>query len=127
MSGELASLTRYIFLMAFILQILFGVWFFISPESWSAITAWPSEDAAGRVLGAAIIVLALGSLLAYRATSWEQVELFVIMQILWNLLGLVAMLWAYATMTLPVIAWLNIGLLALFLVLFLYVYYSAKQ
>ena len=127
MSGELSSLAKYIFLLAFLTQIIFGVWYFLAPESWSVLTGWPIETGAGRVLGAAIMVLALGSLLAYRTKSWEQVELFVIMQILWNLLGIIAMLWAYATMTLPVATWLIVGLLALFLVLFIYVYYQEKQ
>ena len=127
MSGELSSLAKYIFLVSFLAQIIFGVLFFFSPESWIALTGWPNEPSTGRVLGAAILVLALGGLLAYRATSWEQVELFVIMQILWNILGLVAMLWNLAIMTLPVAVWLIIGLLALFLVLYLFVYYKAKQ
>ncbi|MBY8998920.1 MAG: hypothetical protein KGD60_14430, partial [Candidatus Thorarchaeota archaeon] len=67
-----------------------------------------------------------GALLAYRAASWEKVELFVIMQILWNILGLIAMLWNYFTMALPVAVWLIIGLLAIFLVFYIFVYYKAK-
>ena len=127
MSGELSSLTKYIFLLTFIAQIIFGVWFFVSPESWVVMTGWPNEIAAGRVLGAIIMVFALGSLLAFRATSWEQVELFVIMQLLYNILGFVAMLWNYATMTLPVAGYGIMGLFALFLVFYLFVYYKAKQ
>ena len=126
MSGELSNLAKYIFLFAFLIQIVFGVWYFIAPESWSTLTGWPLELGAGRALGAAIMALALGSLLAYRAASWEQVELFVIMQILWNILGIVAMLWAYATMALPVVTWLIVGLLALVLILFIYVYFKEK-
>ena len=126
MSGELSSITKYIFLLTFIVQIIFGVWFFVSPESWVTMTGWPNEVNSGRVLGAVIMALALGALLAYRATSWEQVELFVIMQLLYNLLGLVAMLWNYAIAALPVAGWLIIGLLALYLVFYLFVYYKEK-
>lgn len=127
MSGELSSITKYIFILTFIVQIIFGVWFFVSPESWVTLTGWPNEVNSGRVLGAVTIALALGAFLAYRATSWEQVELFVIMQLLYNLLGLVAMLWNYATVALPVAGWLIIGLLALYLVFYLFVYYKKKQ
>jgi hypothetical protein len=127
LSGELSSLTKYIFLLTFIAQIIFGVWFFFSPESWISITGWPNEPGAGRVLGAAIMVLALGALLAFRTTSWEQVELFVIIQLLWNILGLVGMIWNYVTMTLPVAALLIMGIFAVFLVFYIYVYYQAKQ
>ena len=127
MNGELSSIAKYIFLLTFIAQIFFGVWFFIAPESWVAMTGWPNELAAGRVLGAANMVLALGALLAFRATSWEQVELFVIMQILWDILGLIAMLWNYATMALPVAGYGIMGIFGLYLVFYLFVYYKAKQ
>jgi len=81
---------------------------------------------AGRVLGAAIIALAIGGLFAYRATSWDKVELYVMMQLFWNIFGLIAILWAYVTMTLPIATWLIVGLLGLFLILFLYVYMKEK-
>jgi len=126
MSGELSKLSKYIFLLAFIAQIIFGVWFFLAPESWSTLTGWPTETAAGRALGAGIIALAMGGLLAYRATSWDKVELYVIMQLFWNIFGLIAMLWAYFTMTLPMATWLIVGLLGLYLILFLYVYMQEK-
>jgi len=127
MSGELSSLSKYIFLLAFIAQIIFGIWYFVAPETWVTLTGWPSELASGRVLGAACIALAIGGFLAYRATSWDTVEVYVMMQLFWNILGLVAMLWAYFTMTLPVATWLIVGLLALFLILFLFVYMKEKQ
>lgn len=126
MSGELSKLSKYIFLLAFIAQIIFGVLFFITPETWITLTGWPNEPSTGRVLGAAILVLALGSLLAFQKTSWDKVELYVIMQILWNSIGLIAMLWNYFTVVLPVAVWLNIGLLGLFLILFLFVYMKEK-
>jgi hypothetical protein len=126
MSGELSSFSKYIFLLAFIAQIIFGIWFFVSPESWVSLTGWPSELASGRVLGAVCIALAIGGFLAYQATSWDRVELYVMMQLFWNLLGLIAMLWAYFTMTLPVATWLIAGLLGLFLILFLFVYMKEK-
>jgi len=127
MSREISSFSKYIFLLAFIAQIIFGVWFFIAPESWTTLTGWPTETASGRVLGGAIIALAVGGLFAYRATSWDKVEIYVMIQLLWNIFGLVAMLWAYFTMTLPMATWLIVGLLCLYLVLFLVVYMKEKQ
>lgn len=127
MSEGISDISKYIFLLAFIAQIIFGVWFFVAPESWSTLTGWPTETAAGRVLGGAIIAIAISGLLAYRATSWEKVEIYVMMQLFWNIFGLIAMLWAYFTMTLPMASWLIIGLLALYLILFLYVYMQEKK
>ena len=126
MSGELSSLSKYVFLLAFLAQIIFGVWFFIAPETWVTLTDWPSELASGRVLGAACIALAIGGFFAYRASSWDQVETYVMIQLFWNIFGLLAMLWAYFTMTLPIATWLIVGLLGLFLVLFLFVYMKEK-
>jgi hypothetical protein len=79
------------------------------------------------MLGAAFIMMAVGGIMGYRATSWEQVELFVTIEIVWNLLGIIGMIWNYATMTLPVAGWLMTGLLVIFLLLYVYVYYNAKQ
>ncbi len=126
MSEEISTLSKYIFLLAFIAQIIFGIWYFVAPESWVTLTGWPSELASGRVLGAACIALAIGGLFSYRAASWDKVEIYVMIQLFWNILGLIAMLWAYFTMTLPVATWLIVGLLGLFLILFLYVYMQEK-
>ena len=126
MSGELSSQSKYIFLLAFIAQIIFGIWYFVAPETWVTLTGWPSELASGRVLGAASIALAIGGFLAYRASSWDKVEVYVMMQLFWNIFGLIALLWAYFTMTLPVATWLIVGLLGLFLILFLFVYIKEK-
>lgn len=127
MSENISNLARYVFLVHFIVLLIFGVWYFVSPESWAALTGWPTETAAGRMLGAAFIMMAVGGIMGYRATSWEQVELFVTIEIVWNLLGIIGMIWNYATMTLPVAGWLMTGLLVIFLLLYVYVYYNAKQ
>lgn len=127
MSENISNIARYVFLLSFIVDLIFGVWYFVSPESWTVLTGWPTETASGRMLGVAIIMLAVGSILAYRATSWGQVELYVMMEIVWNLLGVIGMIWNYAIMALPLAGWFMTGLLALFFLLFAYVYYQAKQ
>jgi len=127
MTGEISKLARYVFLLYFVVALILGVWFFVSPESWNSVTGWPEEISAGRMEGAATMALAIGSLLAYRAKSWEQVQIFVVLIIIWALLSAVGMLWNIATRTLPVAAWLTAGLAALFLILFFYVYYQAKK
>ncbi|MGY5862655.1 MAG: hypothetical protein RTU09_09830 [Candidatus Thorarchaeota archaeon] len=127
MSENISNIAKYVFLLHFITTLIFGVWFFLSPESWVALTGWPTELASGRLLGAVLISMAVVSFMGYRATSWEQVELYVTMELVWNLLGTISLIWSYATMTLPIAGWLNTGLLALFFILFGYVYYQAKQ
>lgn len=126
MSGEIPSFAKYIFLFGFIVSLIFGAWYFLLPESWSTITGWPVETASGRILGALLIVLALGSILAYRSSSWKEVELFVIVLIAWNLLGTIGMVWNMLVLTLPIAGWFMTGLLVLFFVLNLYVYIQCK-
>ena len=125
MSENISNIAKYVFLLHFITTLIFGVWFFLSPESWVALTGWPAHR--DRLLGAVLISMAVVSFMGYRATSWEQVELYVTMELVWNLLGTISLIWSYATMTLPIAGWLNTGLLALFFILFGYVYYQAKQ
>jgi len=127
LSENISNLAKYVFLLHFITTLIFGVWFFLSPESWVTLTGWPTELAAGRLLGVALLMSSLGGFIAYRATAWEQVEIYVMMELVWNLFGVISMVWSYATMALPVAGWFMVGLLALFFLLFGYVYYQAKQ
>ena len=123
---EITKLAKYVFLIHFITCMIFGAWYFISPESWSALTGWPTETAAGRILGAALIALGLAAFFAFRASTWEEIEIIVLVELIWNALAMVGMIWNYVYLTLPIAGWLNTGLLALFFVLYFYVYYEAK-
>ncbi len=118
---------KYIFLLHFILALVFGVWFFLAPELWNEITGWPAEVASGRIVGVALLTMAIGSFLAYRASSWAELEIYLVMELVWNILALIGMIWNYATMVLPIAALLMAGLLALFSVLYLYVYFMLRQ
>jgi hypothetical protein len=120
-------IAKYIFLLHFILALIFGVWFFLAPESWNEITGWPPEVASGRIVGVGLLTMAIGSFLAYRASSWAELEIYLVMELVWNILALVGMLWSYVTMALPPAALLMAGLLALFSVLYLYVYFMLRQ
>ena len=126
MSGEIPSYAKYIFLFGFIVSLIFGAWFFISPESYSAITGWPSENAALRVTGSLLLMMSVGAILAFRATSWKEVEIYVLMVTVWSLIGTIAMVWNMLVMTLPLAGWFNTGLTAMFFVLYLYVYTQCK-
>ena len=126
MSGEIPSFAKYVFLLGFITSIIFGVWAFISPESFFAITGWPEEPSATRLVGSFLIVLAIAAILAYRASSWKDVELYVLIIILWTLLGTISLVWSTLAAPLPVIGWALAGLLMLFFVLYLYVYIQGK-
>ncbi len=126
MSGELPSFAKYVFLLGFIVSVIMGGWSFLSPESWCAITEWPTEIVSVRVVGALLLTLAVAAILAFRAKSWKEVELYVLTIICFSILGAVAMVWDIAVNGLPLIGLLNTGLLVLFFVLYTYVYYRCK-
>ena len=126
MAGEIPSLAKYVFLLHFIVALVFGAFWFLMPEYWNTLTGWPDEVASGRIVGMTTLMMAIGSFFAYQKTTWEQVEIYVIMELVFNILGAIGMLWNVVTMTLPVMAWLLIGLMGLFAVLFLYVFFTTK-
>ncbi|MFW9912869.1 MAG: hypothetical protein ACFFEU_10385 [Candidatus Thorarchaeota archaeon] len=126
MSGKIPSFAKYVFLLGFIASIIFGVWAFISPESFSTLTEWPDEPAATRLVGSFLISLAIAALLAYRASSWKDVELYVLIIILWTILGTISLVWSTLVVPLPIIGWALAGLLMLFFVLYLYVYMQGR-
>ena len=126
MSGEIPTTAKYVFLLHFIVALVFGAFWFLMPEYWSTLTGWPVEYASGRLVGMATLMMAIGSFLAYQKTTWEQIEIYVIMELVFNILGIIGMLWSMFTMTLPVVAWALIGLLGLFAILFLYIFFTAR-
>jgi hypothetical protein len=127
MSGEIPSFAKYVFLLGFIVSLIFGAWYFISPESWADFTGWTPEYSTTRIMGSVLLMLAIAALFAYRAETWKEVELYVLMIIVWTILGIVGMLWNFATLTIPVFGWINTGLLAMFFVLYLYIYMQARS
>ncbi len=123
---EVPVIAKYVFLLHFIVALVFGAFWFLMPEYWNTLTGWPNEVASGRVVGMASLVMAVGSLLAYQKATWEQVEIYVIMELVFNILGAIGMIWNMLVMTLPIVGWVLVGILALFSVLFLYVFFTAK-
>jgi hypothetical protein len=109
--------------------MIFGFWYFLSIESWADLTGWPFMDpTSGRVMGALMIGFGFASILGFRATSWEQVEIIVLADIVWEIFAIVAMTWMMLVHpTIPFSGWFLVILLTLFTVLFSYSYYLAKR
>ncbi|MHA2425285.1 MAG: hypothetical protein ACXAEF_10885 [Candidatus Thorarchaeota archaeon] len=125
--AEVPALAKYVFLLHFIVALVFGAFWFLMPEMWNTLTGWPDEVASGRMIGMATLMMAIGSFLAYQKTTWEQVEIYVVMELVFNILGAIGMVWNLLVLTtLPIVGWLLVGLLGLFAVLFLYVFFTAR-
>ena len=124
--ADLPNIAKYVFLLHFILALVLGAFWFLMPEYWNVLSGWPDEVASGRIVGLATLTMAVGCLLGYQKTTWEEVEILVIMEIVFNVLGAIGMLWNMLTMTLPIVGWILIALLGLFSVLFLYIFFTAR-
>lgn len=123
----ISNTLKYIFLINFIVCIIFGVIFFLSPEYISSATGWPFLDpTAGRIMGSMFLGYGLASLCGYRATDWSEVKIIVIANIIWCLFGSVSMVWMMAIHpTIPVlVGGFYVFLMVLFFILFLYAYYT---
>ncbi len=108
--------------------MIFGVWFFLGVEIYGDLVDWPWMDpVSGRVMGSMMLGYGVASLLAYRATSYEEVKILVIAEIVWCLFALISQLWMIVVYpTIPLAGWLNVALFGIFFVLFLYVFYTTK-
>jgi hypothetical protein len=126
MSGELPSFAKYIFLLGFIVSLIVGVWSFLSPDTWSTITDWPAENSSVRLIGSFLIMLAVAAVLAYRARTWKEVEIYVFIIIIWTFIATVGMVWSIMTEALSIIGWYLTGLLVLFFALYVFVYYKCR-
>ncbi|MDH4215126.1 MAG: hypothetical protein ACFFCT_09170 [Candidatus Odinarchaeota archaeon] len=127
MSSGISNIAKYVFLLHFIVALIFGAFWFLLPEYWSTLVDWPVEYASGRIVGMATLMMAIGSFMAYRKTTWNEIEIYVVMELIFNILGVIGMIWNALTMTLPIVVWLLVGLLLLFSVLYLYVFFTARK
>ena len=127
---EIPTILRYTFLLHFIVCIIYGFLFFVSPEFYVDFTGWPFLDpVAGRVLGSTFIGYGLAALFGFRATTWEEVKIIVLADITWGIFGTISMVWMMIVhTTIPAIAgWMNAAIIGIFLLLFLYSYYAATR
>ena len=127
---EISNILKYTFLLHFIVCMIFGFLFFLSPEFYRDVTAWPFFDpTTARVMGSGFLGFGFASLFGYRAASWEEVKIVVIGDIVFTLFGVLSMVWMMAVhTTIPLLAGLfNTSLFAIFFVLFLYSYFVATR
>ena len=108
------------FLIHIILGAIFGIGLYIVPEMFLGLFLMSFLDPTTRVLGAAILALTVGSVLALATKEWVRVRIIVEVEIFWCILGLIG---AVVHMFLPPLYTTLAGLLiiaALAILLFLF-------
>jgi hypothetical protein len=113
------------FLIHIILGAIIGIGFYIIPSFFLPLLGMNFIDPATRYLGAAILALTIGSVLALATKEWVRVRIIVEVEIFWCILGLIAgVVHMFMVPMLSFIAGLLfIALLAMLLFLFLIGYF----
>ena len=127
---DIPNVLKYTFLLHFIVCMIFGFLFFLSPEFYVDATGWPFLDpAAGRIMGSTFIGFGVAALFGYRAATWEEVKIIVLADITWGIFGTISMVWMMLVhATIPALAgWFNAVLIGVLTLLFLYSYYAATR
>ena len=124
MENQIPSGLKTTFLVHFVAGLLFGLIYLLIPEVWGKLIGWPVlESTPWRLLGAAMLVFAMSSWLAYKAIGWEEVKIVVQMEIAWTILATLVLLWGLIFAGLPTFAWVNTVILAAFAVAFSVFYF----
>ncbi len=124
---EISKFAKNSFLIDALVAIIYGLVLLLLPEQHATLMGFPYEEFADRYMGSLFIGFGVGNLLAYRAATWDQVELVVIMNLTFLVVGLIVALYCIAVAILPVMAFMQAGLMLFLTFLFLYSYYEAKM
>ncbi|MGY5874075.1 MAG: hypothetical protein RTV72_17635 [Candidatus Thorarchaeota archaeon] len=124
---EISKFLKMSFLIDALVAIVYGLVMLLIPDIHASFFEFPYEEFADRYIGALFLGFGVGNLLAYRATSWENVEFVVLMNISFLAIGIGVILYSMLMTILPLIAFMQVGLSSFLLFLFLYAYYEAKM
>jgi divalent metal cation (Fe/Co/Zn/Cd) transporter len=115
------------FLVHFVVAVVFGAGFLLIPEMLTEMLgARAMEPSTFRLVGAAMLAFAASSWLAYRHPVWEKVKIVVQIEIVWTVLGVLAMLYGLIFEGLPAADWMNVVILGAFAVAFIF-FYSRRR
>ena len=119
MNHQISRGLRITLLIYAIYSIVYGLVHIISPQ-----TVGAKDPAIERVLGAAVLVFALGAGFAYLEREWNKVKISVFMQAAWMILYTITMVWGLLMKEIISMAWPPAIIGAVFAVLFTIFYIS---
>jgi hypothetical protein len=115
---------KYVFLASGLAAFIFGIVFILFVEFYYSLLNWPYEEPLfTRVLGAALLSLALLQWLSFREKKWENVKNLVLMMIIWHLLGAIVTITGQFIFNLPLGNLIHIIVFIVFLIAYAYAFY----
>ena len=107
--------------------LIYGLVLLLFPQVWSNLAGIDIDETDPyRLVGAALLTLAVGSWLAYRQTEWEKIKILVQMEIFWTVLDALAILWGIFFFGLPRLEWVNVLILTGFVIAFTFFFLRVK-
>ena len=98
---EISKFLKYAFLIDGLIALVYGLIMLLIPEQHATFFAFPYEEFADRFIGSLFLAFGVGNLLAYRASSWDNVEYLVYMNMTFLILGIVVTLYSIVVALLP--------------------------
>jgi hypothetical protein len=121
---NISKFLKYVFLLSGLAAFIFGLTFILFVEVYNSLLAWSYEEPLyTRVLGAALLGLAVLQWLSYREKKWENVKNVVIMMIVWHFLGAFVTIAGQFLFNLPLGNLIHIIVLIVFLIAYIYAFY----
>jgi len=116
-------------IIAFIVSIIYGLWFLISVESWVAMVNWPYLDPfAGRTIGSIYTALAIVLLKAFKERDeWEKIENIVLFLAISSIIGIIISIFGMVAYNLPAVTIVNIIIYLVLAILSIHIYIQKRK
>ena len=116
-------------IIAFIISIIYGLWFLISVESWVAMVNWPYLDPfAGKTIGSIYTALAIILLKAFKERDeWEKIENTLLFLAITSILGIIISIFGMVAYNLPAVAIVNLIIYLVLTILNIHIYIQKRK
>ena len=127
MNKSVSQSLQTTFLVHFAISLIFGLPLLIIPGRFLLLLRWhPIDPVISRLLGAALLAMALGDWLCHQATEWEAIEVLLQFHIVFTVLGAVGLLRHLLFVPTPASAWGDLAVLVVFAVVWIYFFATGR-
>jgi len=116
-------------IIAFIVSIIYGLWFLISVESWVAMVNWPYLDPfAGKTIGSIYTALAIILLKTFKERDeWEKIENTLLFLAITSIIGIIISIFGMVAYNLPAVAIVNLIIYLVLAILNIHIYIQKRK